>query len=340
MVKKKSVDFSDLKSIDGIGPTTAKKLTDAGVSSPIDLVIMGSQEYSQVTGKSKEEAVNLVEKVTLQLEDEGVIPKIRTITDLIEYREKQFELPVGCKSLDDLIQIESQSLTELYGQEGSGKTQYVETLCVNTISDPTNDNAVYFIDCEGTMDIGRMKQIGDVRDLKPDFSKLLIDLTGNTDSLERAVKSCTKRIIENKVKLIIVDGLMGIYRMEYDRGRAELNTRQNDVKIVLRRLKNIAEYLNVAVLITNQVMGNPDAGYGANPIKPIGGHVLGHNVKHIITFNKGGGVKRTAKIMKSNKYGMYGCEFYLNEAGVWDEEEFKPKEDLPIETKTFQYDSI
>jgi len=316
-MKKKVADFTDLKSIEGIGPAAAKKLSESGVSSPIDIVIMGSQEISQVTGKSKEESVKLVEKVTFQLEDEGKIPKIRTVEDLLEFRKKQFKLPSGCKALDDLIQggIESQSLTELYGQEGAGKTQYVESLCVNTLS---RGEAVYFIDCEGTMDIERMQQIAKVRGVNCELSKLLIDLTGNTDSLERAVKSCTKRILENGVKLIIVDGMIGLYRMEYDRGRAELNTRQNDMKVVLRRLKNMAEYLNVAVLITNQVMGNPDAGYGANPIKPIGGHLFGHNVKHIIVFNKGGGVKRTAKIMKSNKYGMYGCEFYLNEMGVSD----------------------
>ena len=85
----------------------------------------------------------------------------------------------------------------------------------------------------------------------------------------------------------------------------------------------MAEYLNLAVLITNQVMGNPDGGYGGEPDKPIGGHIAGHNCRFIVRFNKGGGKKRIAKFIKSNKHAISEEIFFLNQEGVSDIENLK-----------------
>ena len=320
--KKETSKVNNLQDLEGIGPITLKKLIAVGVKIPHDIIMMGSQELSQVTGKDKDESIKIVENVKNQLEDAGKLTRVRSWKELEDWEAKQFHLPCGCSSLDNMLGggIESQGLTEIYGEEGAGKTQWMETLVVNTAS---NAKAVFIIDCEGTTNTKRMLEIASVRGLQLDVNKILLARVQDADELESVVKSCTQEIIDNDVKLILVDGLMGKYRMEYDRGRGELNTRQNDIKVVIRRLQNMAEYLNIAVLLTNQVMGNPDSGWGADPIKPIGGHVYGHNVKHIIKITKGKDTKRIARIIKSHKFPKYDCEFYLNAAGVWPEETFK-----------------
>ena len=61
----------------------------------------------------------------------------------------------GCKGLDDLLKggIETGSITELYGEFRTGKTQLCHTLCVTCqmpIKDGGGAGMAMYIDCEGT----------------------------------------------------------------------------------------------------------------------------------------------------------------------------------------------
>jgi meiotic recombination protein DMC1 len=188
---------------------------------------------------------------------------------------------------------------------------------------------VYWIECEGTFDVDRLLDIAEVRGLiTPDNKDTFLDnlhyasaLT--TDDIERVVNTCVPKILEKKIELIVIDGAIGKYRLEYDAGRGDLNQRQNDIKPVLKHLMNMAELLNLAIVSTNQVMGNPD-GFG-EPDKPIGGHVVGHNFRYILRFNKGAGNKRIARFVKSNKHAISDAEFWLNREGVSDIDVLKKK---------------
>lgn len=64
-------------------------------------------------------------------------------------------LRTGCKGLDDLLKggIETGSITELYGEFRTGKTQLCHTLCVTCqmpIKDGGGAGMAMYIDCEGT----------------------------------------------------------------------------------------------------------------------------------------------------------------------------------------------
>ena len=156
--------------------------------------------------------------------------------------------------------------------------------------------------------------------LSDKLDKLHVLATQDTHTIRKTVKFIIPKILELQAKLIIVDGMVGIFRFEYDQGRGELNDRQNLIKHPLRHLKRIAEYMNVAVVVTNQVTANPNAGYGADPMLPIGGYIFGHTARQIIKINKGGKAHRTAMLKKSHKIGQSECEFYLTAAGVSDSE--------------------
>ena len=97
--------------------------------------------------------------------------------------------------------------------------------------------------------------------------------------------------------LLIVDSVTNLYRTDFN-GRGELSARQTHLGKFLRTLQRLADevrtliplvwlviknvYLfkfGVAVVITNQVMSNPDASagpYAGNDKKPIGGNILAH----------------------------------------------------------------
>jgi meiotic recombination protein DMC1 len=85
-------------------------------------------------------------------------------------------------------------------------------------------------------------------------------------------------------------------------GRGELNERQGKLGQHLRKLSQMSEEFNIAVLIINQVQSDPGASAlfaSADGRKPIGGHVLAHASTTRILLRKGRGEERVAKVIDS-----------------------------------------
>lgn len=342
-VKKETKDFDinnfTVESLPGVGPVKAKRMKENGVRTPWDIAVMGSLELSVECNMDKDEAKDLVKKVRDKLIEAGLMINKDSVESLRKHIEKRFHVASGCKGLDEMMRggLESQACTEIYAPEGAGKTQYVNSIVVNSIA---NGQAVYYIGCEGTIDLERLDELAQARGLTLNYDLLFLDEVTDTDMLEEVVDHAIGKIQGKDVKLIVVDGAVGLYRLENDRGRGQLAQRQNDIKPMIRHLRGIADYLNIAVLFTNQVMDNPDSGFGGDPIKAIGGHVVGHYVKYIIKFNKGGKNKRSATFVKSHKDALQNVEFYLNASGVSDTDIFElPSEGMKEVDKKLATDS-
>ena len=74
------------------------------------------------------------------------------------------KLTCGCKELDDILEggMETGSITELYGENRSGKTQLCHTLAVTAqlpVSEGGGEGKVLYIDTEGTFRPNRIEQI-------------------------------------------------------------------------------------------------------------------------------------------------------------------------------------
>ena len=304
-----------------LGPVALKKLQDAGASTPYDLFVIGPQEIAQITGDKYEDAEQKFDDIVKYLEDNKLIDKQSTLEEVVKHKANIMHLECGCTGLDGMLDggISTQGITEVYGADGAGKTQFVLSLAAAAID---RGEGVIYLDCEGTFDLDRILEIANARgyNLSDKLDKLHVLATQDTHTIRKTIKFIIPKILELQAKLIIVDGMVGIFRFEYDQGRGELNDRQNLIKHPLRHLKRIAEYMNVAVVVTNQVTANPDRGYGADPMLPIGGYIFGHTARYVIKINKGGKAHRTAMFKKSHKNGQSDCEFYLTAAGVSDSE--------------------
>jgi meiotic recombination protein DMC1 len=102
-------------------------------------------------------------------------------------------------------------------------------------------------------------------------------------------------------RLLIIDSIMAHFRTDYH-GRGELNERQGKLGQHLRKLSQMSEEFNIAVLIINQVQSDPGASAlfaSADGRKPIGGHVLAHASTTRILLRKGRGEERVAKVIDS-----------------------------------------
>ena len=74
-VEEQQVLDLGISQLDGVGAVTAKKLTDFGVSSIIDICIRGGREISEITGVTKAKADGWVFNAQKILEDNNLIRK-------------------------------------------------------------------------------------------------------------------------------------------------------------------------------------------------------------------------------------------------------------------------
>ncbi|HKO64343.1 MAG TPA: helix-hairpin-helix domain-containing protein, partial [Candidatus Nitrosocosmicus sp.] len=115
------IDDLDIQDIPGIGPTTAKKLRDAGVLTVMDLAVASSEELSVEINSSKESAAAFIIAAQQLLRDSNLLDKEFVTADVaLEKRKSLLRCTTGSNALDKLLLggIETQAITEFYGEFG------------------------------------------------------------------------------------------------------------------------------------------------------------------------------------------------------------------------------
>src|SRR5712691_8471295 len=146
----------EIQDIEGIGPTTAKKLKEAGIVSVIDLAVTIADELAVDINASKESAATFIMAAQKLLRDSNLIQKEFVTADAaLEKRRSMLRCSTGSRALDELLLggIETQAVTEFYGEFGSGKSQICHTMCATArqpIDSGGMDSGVIYIDTEGT----------------------------------------------------------------------------------------------------------------------------------------------------------------------------------------------
>jgi len=197
----------------------------------------------------------------------------------------------GCASLDELLGggIEKATITELFGEAGSGKTNACLVLARNVVK---SGKKVVFIDSEG-VSMERLNQICGEEEFNKAAQDILFFQPHDFIQQDDAIKK-TRSLCENDVGvgLVIVDSMTIFYRVN-------LGTEANpESRMMLGRqantLLNIAREFEVPVVITTQVYHDPET----NMIHPVGGHFLKHQAKAIIRLEKMPNGVRRARVVK------------------------------------------
>lgn len=330
MTNSKNVVELEIEDIEGVGPTTARKMKEAGISSVMELATAVADELAADLGGSKENASNFIMAAQKLLRESGILDNEFTTADVeLEKRKSLLRCTTGSKALDELLLggIETQAITEFYGEFGSGKSQICHTLCV-TAQQPAEvgglGGGVILIDTEGTFRPERVDQIARARSLNSEetLKRIAICKAYNSSHLELIVKSMGRYIDDFKAKMIIIDSIISLHRAEFA-GRGTLADRQQRLNGLMHKLVRIAEIYNVAVIVTNQVQSTPDTFFG-DPTKPAGGNVIGHASTYRIYLRKAG-TDRVAKIIDSPYHPYSDVRFTVNEKGIDDTEEAPKK---------------
>lgn len=311
----------ELTDLPGVGPATAEKLMEAGYRTLEAVAVASASEIAIATGLPTTVAQRIVAVAREALEI-----GFKTADQVYQSRLKILRISTGSKSLDRLLGggVETQTITEFYGEFGTGKTQLCHQLCVN-VQLPSErgglEGKALYIDCEGTFRpervISMAKALG--IDQHQALRSVIYARAYNSDHQALIAEQAHEVVPKEDVKLIIVDSVTGHFRAEYP-GRESLVIRQQRLNRHLHTLARLADIYNVSVVVTNQVMARPDVFFG-DATMAVGGHVLFHVPGARVYLRKSKGNRRIAKLVDSPYLPEGEVVFAITEDGVRDVEE-------------------
>ncbi|MEM2281559.1 MAG: DNA repair and recombination protein RadA [Candidatus Bathyarchaeia archaeon] len=310
--------YESLEDLPGIGPSTAQKLRELGFHT-VESLAMATVRELEPAGISEKKAQAIINAARSSIG----ISFIRA-DELLRMRQNVLRLTTGSKALDKLLDggLETQTITEFYGEYGSGKSQICHQLCVNVQLPPERgglNGAALYIDTENTFRTERIVQMARYLGLDPEkvVRNIIYAEAYTSDHQMFLLENADKVIKENNVKLIIVDSLTAHFRSEY-LGREMLALRQQKLNKHMHKLIRLARAFNAVAVVTNQVMAKPDVFFG-DAIHPVGGHIVGHTSHTRIYLRKTAhGPVRIARLV-SSPYLPEGEEvFKITENGIED----------------------
>ncbi|MFB6144240.1 MAG: DNA repair and recombination protein RadA [Candidatus Nanohaloarchaea archaeon] len=315
MTQEDEVDLVELK---GVGEKTAEKLEEAGYDDLMSIATMSAGDLGEVADMGEKKAQNIITAARQEL-DLG----FETGQDKYEQRAEMERITTGSDQMDEILGggVETQAITEFYGEYGSAKTQISHQLAVN-VQKPRGegglDRSVVFIDTEDTFIPERIEQMAEAQemDVEEVLDNIHVARAFNSDHQMLLADEAQDICQEEDVGLIIVDSLTAQFRADYV-GRGELAKRQQKLNRHMNTLLRLANSHNAAVVVTNQVMANPDQMFG-DPTSAIGGHIVAHNSAVRVYLRKGKKDKRVARLVDSPYMPEAEAVFKVKDEGIID----------------------
>jgi len=217
--------------------------------------------------------------------------------------------PTGIASVDRLLGggLESDSVTEIYGEGGSGKTLF----CLEVALRVALENRwVFYIDTEG-VSVDRLRAIAG-ENLDRVLKRWLLTTPKNLAEQGKAVATACALAREGTrpVGLIVVDSGTFFYRLSLS-GPDEDDARQS-LSLAVADLVSAALRAPVPVLFTNQVWRSMREG----TLEPLGGSFLNHAAKTILRFDRLSGPRRRVVLVKHRSLPEGAAEFTIGPTGL------------------------
>jgi DNA repair protein RadA len=308
-------DEQAITDLPGVGAATAEKLIGAGFDDMMSIAVATPGQVVDASGVTEVMARKIIKAARDNL-DMGFQSGI----DVLAKRNNLIRISTGVKAFDAIVGggFETGSITECFGQYGSGKTQVAHALAVN-VQEADPSAIVVYIDTENTFRPDRIISFAEAKRL--DSEKVLANIrvarAYNSDHQMLLAEKVEEMIKEGlNVKLIIVDSLTAHFRAEFV-GRGTLAERQQKINKHMHILSKLADLYNLAIYVTNQVMAKPDQFFG-DPTEAIGGHIVGHNSTFRIYLRRGKKGTRVAKLIDAPNMPDAECVFNVTERGLED----------------------
>ncbi len=195
-----------VKDLPGVGAATAEKLKEAGYETLLSIAVASPAELVEAAGMGEAVARKIIYNARQKL-DMG----FETGEELMKKRENIIKLTTGSKALDGLFGggVESNAVTEVYGEFGSGKTGLAHQLAVNVQLPKEKggaDGMTVWLDSESSLpydekilieqnDILRLVNIGE----------LVENALNNTESITRFGETISTADNQDDIKAVSYD---------------------------------------------------------------------------------------------------------------------------------------
>jgi DNA repair protein RadA len=310
------------------------------VQTPIELAHKMYDDASNAVVDIKSVSILIANARKVLTENGNLSKEFSTADEMLESRKKISKYTTGSEKFDAFLNggFESQSLTELAGEFGSGKSQICHTLCIaanklvenSRLRDDGNrqsSGTIIYIDTENTFRVDRVYQIAEQNGLDPlaILQKIYHCNVYNSEQLELLIDNLDKSIEQYNAKLVIIDSIIALHRAEFC-GRETLAERQQRLGKMLNKLRRYADIYNIAVVITNQVVSYADGSHpGFDYVKAAGGNIMAHSSTYRIFLRKSG--KNRVAIMEDSPCQPYQrVKFSISESGIQDTTSYKTDE--------------
>ncbi|KAK2073561.1 hypothetical protein P8C59_007838 [Phyllachora maydis] len=315
--------LSALEGIAGLTKRDIQLVVDGGFHTVESVAYTPRRVLEQIKGVSEGKATKILAEAS------KLVPMgFTTATEMHQRRSELISITTGSKNLDTLLAggVETGSVTEVFGEFRTGKSQICHTLAV-TCQLPFDmgggEGKCLYIDTEGTFRPVRLLAVANRFGLSGEevLDNVAYARAYNSDHQLQLLNQAAAMMCETRFSLLIVDSATSLYRTDF-LGRGELSSRQTHLAKFLRMLQRLADEFGIAVVITNQVVaqvdGGPSAMFNPDPKKPIGGNIIAHASTTRLSLKKGRGETRIAKIYDSPCLPESDCMFAINEDGIGD----------------------
>jgi DNA repair protein RadA len=314
-----SEDMNRIEKLPGVGPATADKLKEAGYTTMMSIAVESPKNLADMCDLGEAIAI----KVVAAAKKEADVGGFETGDIVLERRQKVGKLTTCSDALNSLMGggFESQAITELFGEFGSGKTQIAHQCAVTAQlkeKDGGLNGDVVMIDTENTFRPERIAQMAEALDMKTKdvLSRIHVARAYNSHHQMLLAEKARDIAEEHEVRLLIMDSLTSHFRAEYV-GRGTLADRQQKLNRHMHDLLRFGDVNNAVVIVTNQVSAKPDAFFG-DPTRPIGGHIVGHTATFRLYLRKSKGGKRIVRLIDSPNLPEAEAVVTVDERGVRD----------------------
>ncbi|CAO3568349.1 unnamed protein product [Mortierella alpina] len=305
----------------GIQAADIKKLKEAGFFTVEFIAFTPKKALLTIKGISEAKADKILAEAS------KLVPMgFTTATDFHQRRSGMIQITTGSGELDKLLGggIETGSITELFGEFRTGKSQLCHMLAVTSqlpLAMNGGEGKCLYIDTEGTFRPERLLAIAERYNLDGEevLDNVAYARAYNTDHQMNLLVQAAGMMSESRFALLIIDSATSLYRTDYS-GRGELSARQMHMARFLRNLQRLADEFGVAVVITNQVVASVDgmAMFNADSKKPIGGNIMAHSSTTRLSLRKGRGENRVCKIYDSPCLPEAEAQFSIGAHGIAD----------------------
>jgi len=213
-------------------------------------------------------------------------------------------------------------ITMIAGGAGSGKTNFT---ILASCSQAKKNNKTLFIDTEGGFSIDRVKQIVG-EECEKVLENILLLNPINFEEQKKVFIKLLEQIKKEHVKLIIVDGIAMLYRLELgdaikSKDESKIQGINREIAKQMRILSEIARKQDIPIIITNQVYGafqNEDDWRSGKEKETniVGGDLMKYWSKCIIELKNNSG-KRKAILLKHRSMPEKEMGFVIKDKGIF-----------------------